>query len=75
MFISRAFLFTAALVAQSASAQPTTTQPDRAAPPPAERNANAPDAPALEQEPHGSGSVYEELDALRKDDKSKEQTK
>lgn len=79
MTLSRAILLTtAALLAQSASAQEQQKQPDRAAPaaPAAsDRNANAPAAPALDQEPHGSGSVYQELDELRKNDKSKEQSR
>ncbi|MDB5597823.1 MAG: hypothetical protein JWM36_4784 [Hyphomicrobiales bacterium] len=37
--------------------------PDQAnsAPVPPSANANAPKAPALPEEPHGAGSVYEEL--------------
>jgi hypothetical protein len=75
----RAVLLAMAVVTQSASGQELQTQPralDRTAPSSVsntDRNANAPEGPALEQEPHGSGSVYEELDALRNESKSKEQ--
>jgi hypothetical protein len=76
MNLSRVILLaTAALLAQSASAQEQQKQPDKTAPAAADRNANAPAAPALDQEPHGSGSVYQELDELRKSDKSKEQSR
>jgi hypothetical protein len=72
-------LVLAAFVAQSASAEQPQTQPrapDRTAPSApgnTDPNANAPDAPALDQEPHGSGSVYEELDSLRNENMSKQQ--
>jgi hypothetical protein len=79
MPIIRAILLAMTLFAQPASGQESAQPPalDHTTPSAlsAERNANAPNAPALAQEPHGSGSVYDELDALRNESKSKEQGK
>jgi hypothetical protein len=75
----RTVLFATAVVTQSVYAQDLQTQPRASnptapsAPSNTDRNANAPASPPLKEEPHGSGSVYEELDELRKAQKSKEQ--
>jgi hypothetical protein len=79
MSMIRAVLLVTAVLAQPASGQDLQTrQPalDRtqpSSPNNADRNANAPETPPLKEEPHGSGSVYEELDELGKAQKSKEQ--
>ncbi|MDB5508505.1 MAG: hypothetical protein JWL93_974 [Hyphomicrobiales bacterium] len=64
--IALAALTATPLAAQTpAGTPPKPAMPSSPAQPAADVNANAPKGPALKEEPHGSGSVHEELEAER----------
>lgn len=77
MLIFRLIVLAASVIAQPSWGQAQQQPPalDHAAPstPSTDRNENAPQGPALAEEPHGSGSVYDELEAVRREQGAKEQ--